>query len=280
MGETQPAKIAKYLLKGYCLLNDYCPKGNSVPLVRSREGVLICCCSDPTCKYSEENAAQASSGRATAKAAVSQSPVSSTGAIAGSPKELGGAFAPQTRSLASAPAVAGASGSGARASSEVEITLQGAAFRFGCVRLAAGSSHRVQLLGASFAAKVRIGYGASACLETEGLRAALGAECRRLHERVLLPGNIQLSRAAGQVVVACSGGGRFELPEIDIVVLPDLAGSGSAEGLASLLAERLLGSSDAMAGLAGAAAWMEVSVADGAGEEASVRRSFLTEGRA
>lgn len=42
-GADHPAKIAQYLLKGWCLLNEYCPNGQNIPLVRSREGALLCC---------------------------------------------------------------------------------------------------------------------------------------------------------------------------------------------------------------------------------------------
>lgn len=42
-GADHPAKIAQYLLKGWCLLNEYCPNGQNIPLVRSRKGELLCC---------------------------------------------------------------------------------------------------------------------------------------------------------------------------------------------------------------------------------------------
>eukprot|EP00927_Polykrikos_kofoidii_P053276 TRINITY_DN4761_c0_g1_i1.p1 TRINITY_DN4761_c0_g1~~TRINITY_DN4761_c0_g1_i1.p1 ORF type:complete len:350 (-),score=72.01 TRINITY_DN4761_c0_g1_i1:258-1307(-) len=51
MTDNHPAKIAKYLLKGWCLLNENCPAGTNIPLVRSREGVLVCCGCTPACPH-------------------------------------------------------------------------------------------------------------------------------------------------------------------------------------------------------------------------------------
>merc|ERR1740121_2217260 len=75
---NHPALIAKYLLKGYCLLNEYCPLGKNVPLVKSRDGTRICCCGDISCQYNE----QAQLGGVAQPAAVSVVPPQPTVSIA------------------------------------------------------------------------------------------------------------------------------------------------------------------------------------------------------
>eukprot|EP00971_Amphidinium_carterae_P247622 4917333-Amphidinium_carterae.1 len=62
-----PAQIAQYLLKGYCLLNEYCPNGASIPLLRHPNGSYLCVCGNAACKYasSAAPAGQKPSGVAT-----------------------------------------------------------------------------------------------------------------------------------------------------------------------------------------------------------------------
>eukprot|EP00928_Gymnodinium_smaydae_P073052 TRINITY_DN56315_c0_g1_i1.p1 TRINITY_DN56315_c0_g1~~TRINITY_DN56315_c0_g1_i1.p1 ORF type:complete len:438 (-),score=105.61 TRINITY_DN56315_c0_g1_i1:44-1357(-) len=51
MSDKHPAKIAKYLLQGWCLLNEYCPNGQNIPLVKSKEGKLVCAGCTSSCPY-------------------------------------------------------------------------------------------------------------------------------------------------------------------------------------------------------------------------------------
>lgn len=289
-GDSQPAKIAKYLLKGYCLLNEYCPNGQNVPLVRSREGVLLCCCDDPTCPYKEKSAAPAAAASprppaVQAAAAVEPpQPASPQHAAASKASEanLTGAGAPPAQAPALAAASYGfqpqirtvGSSAAAAAQGEVELTLQGPNFQFSCTRLAVQQGRRARLLGGSFSVKVRIATNGQV-LDLSSLRDVVGEGCQKLHERVLVPEQgrgVQVSRAAGQVMVACEDGGRFEFPERDCLALS--TASTSAEEIAASLMEVAM-SSDVMSELrsSGRVGWIEVSVAEGMAMEATIRRS-------
>ncbi|CAD7951543.1 unnamed protein product [Amoebophrya sp. A120] len=49
--QKQPSELlGEYMLKGWCLLQDTCPVSNTVPLVKSREGHLVCVGCLPVCK--------------------------------------------------------------------------------------------------------------------------------------------------------------------------------------------------------------------------------------
>mmetsp|Transcript_125600 Transcript_125600/g.268036 ORF Transcript_125600/g.268036 Transcript_125600/m.268036 type:complete len:295 (+) Transcript_125600:80-964(+) len=288
--DKQPAKIAKYLLKGYCLLNEYCPNGQNVPLVRSRDGKLICCCSDSTCPYTDEPAAPVCTPADAAPAAVPATApqgAESKAAPALAPVLGGGAAASATPPAAPAtsPAVSATSpaqawteeataGSHRGAANVVEITLQGPEFKFSCVRVATGTGERrSRLLGGSFDVKVRLAVPLSRA-DTGGLKEAVSVECRRLAERVLVPerAGVKLSRAAGQVLVACEDGVRFQLPEEDCLVLP-IAGTTQAE-LAGAIWEAVAASSAAGSLRSCGAQWMEVSVGEASSGDASYRRAW------
>jgi len=283
-GDSQPAKIAKYLLKGYCLLNEYCPNGQNVPLVRSREGVLLCCCDDPTCPYKEKVAASprpaAPAPSPSPPAALESSPPPSSasprggGGGAAAEKAPAASFQPLARTSARSTSAAG--GAEPCAAAAAELTLRDPGFQFSCTRLAAPSrgSRRARLLGGSFSVKVRVGTDGQG-LDTSGLREVVGEACQRLHERVLVPEQsrgVQVSRAAGQVMFACEDGARFEFPEMDCLALPT-AGA-SLEELAAVLLESAMSSEVAAEWRgAGRVHWMEISVAEGSSLEATVRRN-------
>lgn len=285
-GESQPAKIAKYLLKGYCLLNEYCPNGQNVPLVRSRDGTLICCCDDLTCPYKEEAAAGPQGGQPRPAAGVSKPMATASAAVPAARQAAPPIPSTKQADSASLDTAAGAESVGAQSiriasggmnadtgARENQLTLQGAEFQFSCVRLAARRNQQTQLLGGFFAVTVRIGMDGQ-LMEVGSFREAIGAECQRFANHVLLPEHalgVEISRAGGQVVVVCGDSSRFELPERDCLVLP-VAGL-SVEELVSLIWERVA-STDNMAALRRAGArWMEVAIADGSHAEAAVRSS-------
>jgi len=82
-----PSKIAKYLLKGYCLKNEYCPNGQNIPIVQGKDGRQICVGCDRSCPHfaklgdSEDGAATFAHAAVTPAAApVTPSPPSSLSA--------------------------------------------------------------------------------------------------------------------------------------------------------------------------------------------------------
>lgn len=205
MADNHPAKIAKYLLKGWCLLNEYCPNGHNIPLVRSRSGQLVCVCGDASCAHHlpEEGVAGYP-----ATAPATQPAASPPRVVA--PAQLMPAYVAAPAQLTSSAPVADSStrdisigkalprdplfvGSASDASSLVELALAGPEFGFGCVRVDTVSDQRLgpqpaRLIGDRYAARVRVAAVAgSRGLDASGLRDALRAECNRLERTVLVP---------------------------------------------------------------------------------------------
>jgi len=266
-------------------LNEYCPNGHNVPLVRSRDGALVCCCDDPACPYKEKGsgaAAAAPPASAAEPAASASAPGGYPSGAASSPPVVARRPEAEAVSSAAAPAAqrrlpaqaAGGSG-GARAVVEAgatELVVQGADLQFCCTRLAVQRDQRAQLLGGSFAVRIRCGVEGSELAWGRTLREALVAECRRLMDRVLLPeraAGVQVTRAAGQVMVACGSGARFEFPDRDCVALP--VECLAVEELAALMLDKASGAIASMQ--SSGVLWIEASLTQAPGAEAIVRRS-------
>jgi len=304
MGDNHPAKIAKYLLKGWCLLNEYCPNGQNIPLVRSKDGALICAGCTPSCPYYATHGDQpeASPVRSPAPArpgppAVERSdramplqppepaiqvPSGGDGSLAGGccggPTAGGGHHPVASGAHGSAPLSAWSSAGTAPASSEAAVvTFKTPAMRCSIVRLFSGRGQRSRLVGNSLELKVRMavtarGVEAERHLDVD-LREVARSQCDKLDEKVVLPA--ALCTGVGehsQTTVACEDGARFVLPGRDCIIL-DTA-QVSLDAIAATVwgwistapvAERFHGCG---------ALWLEVSVSETSGAEASFRRAL------
>lgn len=279
MADNHPAHIAKYLLKGWCLLNEYCPEGSNIPLVRSREGQLLCVACNPSCPhfatYGEQSQSQ-SAAPAQPKAApetVIAEPAQEAKVIRPVQIQLEEEakpmeeerFAPPARSMQAA---------GLETPEPLqpcsEVAVQGADLGFGSVRLVLSSCDSgPRLAGDYFRVRARLGLlGQGTGLEAEELREALQVECNHLAQRVLVPES-QVDRGGGLVSCACKDGKQITLPESDCVILR--AQRVTPEVVASMFWDRLVATPVVEGFRTAGAQWLEVGIA-GSTAEAAIRR--------
>mmetsp|Transcript_116469 Transcript_116469/g.340744 ORF Transcript_116469/g.340744 Transcript_116469/m.340744 type:complete len:321 (-) Transcript_116469:75-1037(-) len=299
--DNHPAKIAKYLLKGWCLLNDYCPNGQNIPLVRSREGALVCAGCNPSCQYfathgdqtqqsgapgqpqTETTVGAAMAQPAPKKPTADMPPPAPTSAV-NKPRVEFEAQQLQTPAQQVAPNLSGGAGPASDAptapvqgvvavadgGSACEVAIQGQGLGFGCVRLSLSPGLRPRLLGDYFTVKARLALpGHGQVVDTDELRQALQAQCRRLAERTLLP-QVQVERGANVVTISCEDGTLLSLPEHDclLVQVPRV----TPDVVAALLWDRLVAAPVMEQLCSSGAHWLEVSVTSGSGAEAAFRK--------
>lgn len=287
-------------------MNEYCPAGQNIPLVRSREGQLVCVGCNSACLGQSAPAGQPGSASITApESAAAAAPAAPAAPSAPAPvrdralpvaapePEVArpasyrttdgaavssyGGYGPGGASSAAAarPYPAATSGLPGRIALEAPmVTFQTPALRFSCTRLASGHGVRPRLLGDSLACKARLGLpgGAEQAMPDAELREAVRIQRDKLDEKVLLPSALARSDEARHVAVTCQDGSRFVVPERDCVLLP--GATITLESIAAYLLEEVLGS-PAAEGLYGAgAAWAEVTILDGAGAETTIRSAM------
>jgi len=283
--ENHPAKIAKYLLKGWCLLNEYCPNGHNIPLVRSKQGVLLCVGCDPGCPYNgtyTEEGQESPEGRSVDPAATLAPSVNSlvTHDTRGSAYTTTGT-APRATAEDTCPRGGQLDGAPALEEGLFEVALGGPEFRFSCVRLAPRPGQRPRLLGDSYVVKVRFALNANAedLVDSSALKEAVRRECEQLNDRILIPEDCksmenksQIGR--GQVEMRCCDDGRsFSFPEQDCLVLR--MARAASEELAAMVWERLAVARVTESLRRAGAHWMEVRLTESSGDEAAFRRSLL-----
>lgn len=276
MADNHPAKIAKYLLKGWCLLNEYCPNGQNIPLVKSREGTMVCAGCDSSCPYYATHGEPQASGTGAAAAPV---PAALAPHLVAMPISGGDAAAhsasvqPTLPSLSSTPLRVG--GTPASVGS-AEVTLQAPESRFCCVRLDYRVGGIPRLLGETYVAKVRVNLVApgSSPDVAHALQEAFTTDaCRRLSDRVLIPASCpgaDISFALGQVTITRSDGTQLSVPEKECVFLPGV----TPELIAKYLLEALLCREDLVSTLnSSGVRWLEVCLC-GSGGEVTYRRAM------
>jgi len=264
--ENHPAKIAKYLLKGWCLLNEYCPNGHNIPLVRSKQGVLLCVGCDPGCPYNgthTEEGQESPEGRSVEPAAaLASSAYTTTGgqSAALSPRPFSHGTAPRATVEDTGARGGQLDGTPALAEGLFEVALGGPECRFSCVRLALNSN-------------------AEGLPDSAALKEAVRRECEQLNDRILIPEDCksmenksQIGR--GQVEMRCCDDGRsFSFPEQDCLVLR--MARATSEELAAMIWERLAVARATESLRRAGAHWMEVRLTESSGDEAAFRRSLL-----
>jgi len=259
MADNHPAKIAKYLLKGWCLLNEYCPNGQNVPLVRSREGQVVCVCGDPTCRYHQAEdgvvCKPTESPRAEAREATETEPSSAPRPF--SPPQRSD---PVDRNQSDPPAVRR---SPSPLSSNSEKVFTTPETKFNCVRLDSVSGGQiVRLHGDSYVVKVRVGIAASSAVDglDGALQKTVSKFCNHLANRVLIPRSspgLDIATSTGHVTVTYGNASHYTFPETECVTLTGV----TLELIAKWLLERVHGE----LGERGAQ-WMEVSLSCSLGE--------------
>jgi len=258
MGDNHPALIAKYLLKGYCLLNEYCQKGHSnTPLVRSRDGQLICV------RCENEGAPEQTTSTDADETATASAPGPKSVPMEVETPTL----APTLPSLSTTPLRIGGSAASARAA---EVTLEVPECRFNCIHLDYRRGGMPRLLGNTYTAKVRASLaslGSSPDVSSVLQEAFANAACAQIRDRVLIPqscAGAEISRSAGQVRITCTKeDGHFVLPERECTFLPGVV----PELIAKHLMDLLLGREGlSMTLQSSGVRWLEVSLStvDGA----------------
>eukprot|EP00928_Gymnodinium_smaydae_P017269 TRINITY_DN16602_c0_g2_i2.p1 TRINITY_DN16602_c0_g2~~TRINITY_DN16602_c0_g2_i2.p1 ORF type:complete len:532 (-),score=69.01 TRINITY_DN16602_c0_g2_i2:23-1519(-) len=183
--------LSKRLLKGYCMLSDSCPVGHSIPLLRDKDGALVCCCGDAACEYSEKEVAPAAvsssaveiSGRRTASSVEQKVPSSDSAGNSEAPRD--------TRTVEAV----------------YEISIHDSDFRFSCASLVVRPDKRLKMTGGSFSVKLRLALCARSdgrTHDTSAFKRLVAHECRQLTEKVVLPrygDEFQLTSSNGQLVV-------------------------------------------------------------------------------
>lgn len=280
MGDNQnPSKIAKHLLKGCCLLNEYCPNGQNIPLLKTRDGNLICVGCTASCKYYAKygGTEAASKGlEAPSQVASPQQPMAATVPSGGG---LGGAVgAPMPPSSGSGcPVSAAVANTGI---SPVEVGVQGPDLRFGCVYLATTNDQLPRLSGDHYSVKLRVAAPATnkGCMfDTTALKEAVSTECKQLAKQVLIPehnSSIEISVVSGQeqVRIKCENGSHFMFPMPDCLLLPVV--HVTLDAIATIIWERIAASPAAVSLCESGACWMEICVIDGATNETAFRKAF------
>jgi len=236
MVENHPAKIAKYLLKGWCLLNEYCPNGQNIPLVRSKEGTLVCAGCESSCPHFSTHGDQASLGGtagaslAPVQTAVAAPAATMTGAApVASPASAMTSMATSPGLVPSLPASPLRSGGAAALVSPADFTLQGPEHKFSCIRLGNRTRGAPKLLGEAYVAKIRAGVASlgSSPDVSAVLQEAFGNACGQLSDRILMPATCpgaEISRSYGQVTIALTQSeGSFVVPECECIFFPAVA---------------------------------------------------------
>lgn len=235
------AEIAHYLLKGWCLLNDYCDKGHNTPLVRSRDGKTLCV----SCEAEAHKVSQAI--------------------------QLEQQTAPKSDDTQKVPSET-AIRSDADPTEGDEMILRAQGLRLNCIVLEAIPGQRAQLQGRSYELSVRVAGPLLPGFVLEHVKKIALEECNKLSGRVLLPdrsGTVKISPLKGGHSVLCDHGLRMELPEGDSVSLS--MRFGSHEELAGVICSRL--SATSAETLRGAnARWMELCLSENLGNETTIRR--------
>mmetsp|Transcript_41682 Transcript_41682/g.75692 ORF Transcript_41682/g.75692 Transcript_41682/m.75692 type:complete len:280 (-) Transcript_41682:59-898(-) len=267
-----PAKIAQYLLKGYCLLNEYCPNGSSIPLLRHPNGTYVCVCGDASCKYSDSPSTQTVSHTGQKPSGASESGYPTARPSAEPMRAEVPRPVPPTTSCPSTERQAGLPPPSNRS---VEVAVRGPELSFTCSRVVKDQlTGRLRLLGGAYSVQARAsvpigstGHGS----ETACLRQALRLETRAIADHVLIPQGCHglLLNQTSESVRATMEGRSFELPTDECILLA--TGDVSIEDMSAYLWERVVQCTATSAWRALPSSWLEVSVADHAGAEASYR---------
>lgn len=233
MSDNHPAKIAKFLLKGWCLLNEYCPNGQNIPLVRSRDGALVCAGCSSSCPH------YATHGESPQVTSVEVSPTLM-------------------------PAVS------ATSTAIMEVALEGPKFRFNCVRLLMLDSRRVRLIGGSYFIQVRFAIPRGSTYCCNAVEECVEKRCAQFSSSVLLPTKsaAKMHVAGGQITITDDNDLVITLPECDCLTLA--VESITDEALAGTLWEYVV--ADVTAEALHSLRWLEVSVTDACGTKTSIRR--------
>lgn len=261
MSGNHPAEIAKYLLKGWCLLNEYCPNGHNIPLVRSRENKIVCVCGDQSCPYS---AAQGESGKGTpatpAPVQARELDISPMPAAVQTRGVQPVAESPSRKQFLASPAHSVPDTGLAASFGPCEVTFTCPETRFNCVRLDLRSDGVPRLLGESYAAKVCVGTSSSLGDVASSLQEILRKVCRPLVDHVLIPqsSGVEIARTMGKVtVMGRDGGAEYAFPERECTLLTGV----SLESIAKWILEGV-----SVEKLPGRVDWLEVSLSSSAGE--------------
>jgi hypothetical protein len=270
MAGNHPAKIAKYLLKGWCLLNEYCPLGHNIPLVRSRQGQVVCVCCDRSCPHFCGDDGEPNSKPLPAEAGVDAPatlPQSTNLKLSEpSPRDVSGYTrmspyqAPRNNEIS---AVVGSGDAGS-----IRVAVTSLKDTFSCVRLVSSSSGIPCLLGESYSAKLQAGTYVGASVEDLSgvLGSAISKSCQQLANRILIPqdcSGADISRSASQVTVTCKDSKEYAFPERECIFLQSV----SQDMLAYWILDAV-----PIEDLAGRVEWMEVSLTSSIGE-VSCRRA-------
>jgi len=245
MSGNHPAEIAKYLLKGWCLLNDYCPNGHNIPLVRSRDMRYVCCCGDRTCKYYPGD-----------ELASPQPQASLSDTIKSSAPEL--SASPIATMLSAGMVQVAKSASPCFASGGCEFTFASPSVQINCVRLDKRSDH-FKLLGDCYLAKVRIGFR-SACPDVIPFQDVFKSVCGQLIDRVLIPDPRVCPEVniVGSKVVINRSGAEYVFPESECILLSGLSPDAVPQWILQQYSQQYPKGGDV--------AWLEVSLSSSLGE--------------
>ena len=191
--EAYPNLIAKYLLDGWCMLNESCTK-HLTPLLRSRDGRELCVACEATSRRQLESA-----GPPPAPKPFLAEP--SSARVNAQEIDTGRA---RPSALRATPA-----------DGLWEVLVQGPDLKFCCTRLASRDKRRLRLLAESIAVKVRL--AAAVGVDASLLREAAAEICGKLADKVILPkfasGNTQISEPVKGQICVTSEGASFSLPE-------------------------------------------------------------------
>mmetsp|Transcript_140944 Transcript_140944/g.270465 ORF Transcript_140944/g.270465 Transcript_140944/m.270465 type:complete len:271 (-) Transcript_140944:155-967(-) len=261
MSGNHPAEIAKYLLKGWCLLNEYCPNGHNIPLVRSRENKIVCVCGDQSCPYS---AAGEGGGKSTPLTPapvqpreLDVTPVSAAAQTRGVQQDT---HTPSGKQFLASPALSVPDTGLAASYGPSEVSFTCPECRFSCVRLDLRSDGVPRLLGESYGAKVCVGTSDSLSDVASSLQDVLRKVCSPLMDHMLIPqkcSGVDIARDMGKVIVKCRDGAEFVLPERECVFLAGV----SLESIAKLILEGVCAEK-----IASRVDWLEVSLSSSIGE--------------
>lgn len=298
MNDNYPAKIAKYLLKGWCLLNEYCPNGTNIPLVKSREGALVCAGCDPSCPHFGTHGDHLLGAAATTSSSTAVPPPLPVSDVKDSSQDAKlGTFEPRVMAWQPEPVPASLSsttqvvtersarpplGSVAKATptpsggtAVAEVGLEGTDLRFNCVKVATERGVPSRLAGDSYEVKLRMAVPTTAGIVfpgADGLREAVRGECEFLNQQVLVPKQcLARGPGEGQYKVVTEDGSSILLPQSHCQILPTGV---SVSELAAWLWSRITSTRAAEHLRAAGASWLEVSLRESSGMEASFRGSL------
>eukprot|EP00933_Yihiella_yeosuensis_P023904 TRINITY_DN1855_c1_g1_i1.p1 TRINITY_DN1855_c1_g1~~TRINITY_DN1855_c1_g1_i1.p1 ORF type:complete len:330 (-),score=21.95 TRINITY_DN1855_c1_g1_i1:106-969(-) len=281
MSESYPSQIAKYLLKGWCLMNEYCDNGHNTPMLKSREGVLICVACEvarggeaaivPSCSVQTPSAGEPEP---------SPSPAVN-GACPGTPAKGRPPMMPHTM-----PFLPECRATASRSSNLdsppvdfLEVVLNGSDLQFSCTRLARRcQEQRLRLLGDHFSVKVR--FPAQLDADSLAVREAARTSCERLGDRIVLPrlgqsstrAEVSIEEGSEEIEICFEGKKqrRFVFPREDCLLIP--GSQVTPDALASLIWEDLEKTISTRLSSQEVTRWLEVSIVDSAGQETTIRR--------